>query len=236
MTERTLAEQSLQESEQRYHALYEDNPSMYFTLAVDGTVLSVNRYGASQLGYAPYELMGRSVLAVFHREDHGQVLEQLTACQKNVTKTISWELRKIRKDGTGLWVRECARAVPDPKGNLVVLVVCEDITERKLAEKALLRAQARMQAIQAERERLAHDLHDNIIQRLYAIGMGLEEGRYRITALPGSEQYMVIAVSGLEDGQAGDPEFLTSVRDSATKFDLGEGETKSVDIRLSSAK
>ena len=192
VTDRTLAEQSLQESEQRYHALYEDNPTMYFTLAVDGTVLSVNRYGASQLGYAPYELMGRSVLAVFHREDHGQVLEQLTACQKNVTKTISWELRKIRKDGTGLWVRECARAVPDPKGNLVVLVVCEDITERKLAEKALLRAQARMQAIQAERERLAHDLHDNIIQRLYAIGMGLEEGRYRI-----KDGVQALPVSGL---------------------------------------
>lgn len=180
VTERTLAERSLQESEQRYHALYEDNPTMYFTLAIDGTVLSVNRYGATQLGYAPHELIGRSVLEVFHREDHKQVLEQLTACRTNAAKTISWELRKIRKDGTGLWVRECARAVADPKGNLVVLVVCEDITERKLAEKALLRAQVRMQAIQAERERLAHDLHDNIIQRLYAIGMGLEEGRYRI--------------------------------------------------------
>jgi PAS domain S-box-containing protein len=180
VTERTLAEQSLQESEQRYHALYEDNPTMYFTLAIDGTVLSVNRYGASQLGYAPYELIGRSVLAVFNRQDHAQILAQLTTCRQNVTKTISWELRKIRKDGTGLWVRECARAVPDPKGNLVVLVVCEDITERKVAEKALLRAQTRMQSIQAERERLAHDLHDNIIQRLYAIGMGLEEGRYRI--------------------------------------------------------
>jgi PAS domain S-box-containing protein len=192
VTERTLAEQSLQESEQRYHALYEDNPTMYFTLAIDGTVLSVNRYGASQLGYAPHELIGDSVLDVFHREDHALVLEQLTACQKNVTKTISWELRKIRKDGTGLWVRECARAVPDPKGNLVVLVVCEDITERKLAEKALLRAQARMQAIQAERERLAHDLHDNIIQRLYAIGMGLEEGRYRI-----KDGAQALPVSGL---------------------------------------
>ncbi|HEX2056396.1 MAG TPA: PAS domain S-box protein [Nitrospiraceae bacterium] len=180
VTERTHAERSLQESEQRYHALYEDNPTMYFTLAIDGTVLSVNRYGAGQLGYEPHELMGHSVLNVFHREDHPLVLEQLAACRKNVTKTITWELRKVRKDGTCLWVRECARAVPDPKGNLVVLVVCEDITERKLAEKALSLAQCRMQAIQAERERLAHDLHDNIIQRLYAIGMGLEDGRYRL--------------------------------------------------------
>jgi signal transduction histidine kinase len=117
---------------------------------------------------------------VFHPEDHAQVLKQLAACRTNITQTITWELRKVRKDGTTLWVRECARAVPDPKGQLVILIVCEDTTERKIAERALRRAHLRMQTIQAERERLAHDLHDNIIQRLYAIGMGLEDGRYRI--------------------------------------------------------
>jgi hypothetical protein len=41
-----------------------------------------------------------------------------------------------------------------------------------------------------------------------------------------------VAVQGLEDGQAGDPEFLATVRDSAAKFDLGEGETKAVDVKL----
>ena len=192
VTERSRAERSLQDSEQRYHALYEDNPTMYFTLAIDGTVLSVNRYGAGQLGYAPHELMGRSVLEVFHRKDHAQVLEQLAACLTNVTKTMTWELRKVRKDGTTLWVRECARAVPDPKGNLVVLVVCENITERKLAEKALRRAHVRMQAIQADRERLAHDLHDSIIQQLYAIGIGLEEGHYRLKE--GGDRFSVPAL------------------------------------------
>jgi hypothetical protein len=59
-----------------------------------------------------------------------------------------------------------------------------------------------------------------------------QDGRYRIAALPGPEQYLVVAVQGLEDGQAGDPEFLATVRDSAAKFDLGEGETKAVDVKL----
>jgi signal transduction histidine kinase len=125
-------------------------------------------------------LIGHSVLDVFHPGDHAQVLEQLAACRTNVSQTITWELRKVRKDRTTLWVREYARAVPDPKGQLVILIVCEDITDRKIAERALRRAHVRVQAIQAERERLAHDLHDNIIQRLYAIGMGLEDGRYRL--------------------------------------------------------
>ena len=59
---------------------------------------------------------------------------------------------------------------------------------------------------------------------------------YRVTALPGPEAYLMVAVQGLEDGQAGDPEFLATIRDSATKFDLGEGETKAVDVKLLSRR
>ena len=60
-----------------------------------------------------------------------------------------------------------------------------------------------------------------------------QDGRYRMTALPGGADYLVVAVQRLEDGQAGDPEFLASVRDSAVKLELGEGETKAVDVKLS---
>jgi hypothetical protein len=59
-----------------------------------------------------------------------------------------------------------------------------------------------------------------------------QDGKYRVSALPSPEQYLVVAVQGLEDGQAGDPEFLASVRNSAAKFDLAEGETKAVDVKL----
>ena len=63
-----------------------------------------------------------------------------------------------------------------------------------------------------------------------------QDGRYRISPLPSPEPYLVVAVQGLEDGQAGDPDFLTSVRDAATRFELGDGETKSVDVKLPSQK
>ena len=48
--------------------------------------------------------------------------------------------------------------------------------------------------------------------------------------------YLVVALQGLEDGQAGDPEFLATVKDLATKTRSGEGETKAVDVKLRSAK
>ncbi len=62
-----------------------------------------------------------------------------------------------------------------------------------------------------------------------------QDGRYRVTALP-AESYLVVALQGLEDGQAGDPEFLATVKDLATKLDLGDGETKAVDVKLSAPK
>jgi protocatechuate 3,4-dioxygenase beta subunit len=62
-----------------------------------------------------------------------------------------------------------------------------------------------------------------------------QDGRYRVTALP-AESYLVVALQGLEDGQAGDPEFLATVKNLATTLDLGDGETKAVDVKLSAQK
>lgn len=59
-----------------------------------------------------------------------------------------------------------------------------------------------------------------------------QEGRYRMTALPGPQEYLAVALQGLEDGQAGDPEFLVAIKDLATKFELADGETKAVDVKL----
>jgi hypothetical protein len=63
-----------------------------------------------------------------------------------------------------------------------------------------------------------------------------QDGKYRVTGLPGPESYLVVALQGLEDGQAGDPEFLATIKDLGTKLALGEGESKAVDVKLSSLK
>ncbi len=61
-------------------SLYDDTPTMYFTLAMDGTVRSVNRFGAEQLGYQAEELIGHSVLDVFHEQDKETVEANLAEC------------------------------------------------------------------------------------------------------------------------------------------------------------
>ncbi|MDO8679834.1 MAG: carboxypeptidase-like regulatory domain-containing protein [Acidobacteriota bacterium] len=59
------------------------------------------------------------------------------------------------------------------------------------------------------------------------------QGRYNIKSLPPGEDYLVIAVQNLESGQGGDPEFLARAKEEAKPFTLNEGETKSVDVKLS---
>lgn len=126
-------------SEESYRALYEDNPSMYFTVDQDGIVLSVNRYGAEQLGYTAQELIGQSVLNVFYEDDKPGVSQKMQDCLKHRDRSHYWEFRKVCKDGTIMWVGENVRAVQRSDGKTVVLIVCEDITERKKTEKEIRR-------------------------------------------------------------------------------------------------
>lgn len=63
-----------------------------------------------------------------------------------------------------------------------------------------------------------------------------QSGQYRIAALPPSDSYLVVALQGLEDGQAGDPEFLASIRDLAARVALGDGEQKALDVPLSARR
>lgn len=55
--------------------------------------------------------------------------------------------------------------------------ITTDITDRKRTEQALRESQARLALALEERQRLDADLHDNIIQMAYAVGMGIEQSR-----------------------------------------------------------
>jgi PAS domain S-box-containing protein len=153
-TKRKRAEQALREREEQWREVFEHNPVMYFMVGSTGTVLSVNGFGAAQLGYTAAELVGQSVLNVFFEEDHEAVKDQLATCVQEPGRSHSWETRKIRKDGTMLWVRENAKAVQRSRSDVVVLIACEDITERRRGEQRAAAAHA-VARILAEADSLA---------------------------------------------------------------------------------
>lgn len=58
-------------------------------------------------------------------------------------------------------------------------------------------------------------------------------GRFSTRGLPPHEDYLIIAVQGLESGQGADPDFLTRAKEEAKPLSLNEGEVKTVDLKLS---
>ena len=148
ITERKRAEQAREEIEEQWRAAFESNPTMYFIVDDAGTILTVNSFGADQLGYTINELIGQPVLNLFYEPDREAVQKHASECFERPGRTMRWEARKIRKDGKVLWVRETGNAV-FLKKRPFLLVVCEDITEQKHAQEALQRSEE-------ERERLRH--------------------------------------------------------------------------------
>ncbi len=172
-------------SEARYRALYDDLPLMVFRLDSKGKVLSVNEHGARELGYAAGELIGRPVLRVFHPEDRQAAERQLGWSLDSPSEVSRWELRKVRKDGSVLWVRETVRVVRSASGATEILVVCEDVTERRRAVQRVAEYRDQLRELNAElssaeergERRIACVLHDEVGQTLAAARMGICELR-----------------------------------------------------------
>jgi PAS domain S-box-containing protein len=143
LTEQKRAEAALRESEEQWKAVFENNPTMYFMVDPDGMILSVNSFGAGQLGYRVDELILRPLRILVHDADLEYALRNKARCLEQMGLTLSWELRKVRKSGEVIWVRETARAMLI-KNRPVVLIVCEDITEGKRAADALREVQAEL--------------------------------------------------------------------------------------------
>ncbi|HET9983142.1 MAG TPA: ATP-binding protein [Longimicrobiales bacterium] len=128
------------EREDRFRFLFEDNPTVYLEVDAAGTITSITRYGAEHLGYTVPELTGRPVTDMVHPADREAVRRQFEECGRTPGRLCRWEFRKVRKDGSVLWVRDNVRPVRQTDGQLVFLVVCDDMTDVRRAE--------------AERERL----------------------------------------------------------------------------------
>jgi hypothetical protein len=70
--------------------------------------------------------------------------------------------------------------------------------------------------------------------RFITTGRPDQDGRFKIRGLPPA-QYYSIALDYVEPGEASDPEFLDRIKSKASTLSLGEGDTKTVDLKLNSA-
>ena len=119
--ERKRAQEALQESQERYRALYDEAPLMYFTIDEQLTILSVNKFGANMLGYTHDELVGQSVMTVVDSEDQHTVSRGISECfhllEPGFSKSFSkgekrWHAALGAKNGTiNCWAESAANVV-----------------------------------------------------------------------------------------------------------------------------
>jgi PAS domain S-box-containing protein len=130
------------------------------------------------VGYSAAEMCALTFIDITHPDDVD--LDRQYA-EKLFRREIPWyrlEKRYIRKDGGILPIHLTATVIRSENGApLYGLAMIEDITERKRAEEELRSREQQLRALLAERERLGQDLHDNIIQTLYAVGLSIEHCR-----------------------------------------------------------
>lgn len=152
---RQRVEVALRKSEQRYQNLYDCAPDMYFSVTADGMIASVNQFGADSLGYGKETLTGKSVWSIVYEEDQQQV-------QKQVAKIFSEKLarselifRKVRQDGSTLWVHERTQLILDEEHKPIELrIICRDITERKRTEEKLAKRERYLSGLVEVQRRL----------------------------------------------------------------------------------
>jgi PAS domain S-box-containing protein len=185
ITERKQIVAALRESERLYRASYDDNPLMLFTLAADGTILAVNQSGAKQLGYNPSELVGCLVLKVFYEEDKNAAMKFVAAALRHPDRISNWELRKVRKDGSMLWVRETARVLKDRNNQDLIFIVCEDVTDKKIAETRLKESEERYRYLTSNLPQTSVMLFDKDLRYMLVDGSLNDQHRLRSVAIEG---------------------------------------------------
>ena len=137
ITARKKAELAIKESEIRFQSLYDDSPSMFFTLAPDGTIISANKFGAQHLGYKVSELVDKSILDMCLPDDKGIILDKIISCVHTPRDLYRCEIGLVHKYRDIIWVRATLRLIRYSQSDLKVLVTCEDISETRLLSEQL---------------------------------------------------------------------------------------------------
>jgi len=147
-----------QAGKQRYRHLFEHIPVCIFVTdltVIPATILEVNRRAELVYGYTAAELMGMPAAQLAPEDARPTLLSVIQRVQQGETVTI--ESISRHRDGTRFPVRVIAAPDPTDTGRMIATV--EDITAEK-------QRRSEGEAIDAERRRIAHEIHDGVAQSL----------------------------------------------------------------------
>ena len=123
---------ALAKSQTRLQFMYDETPSMLFTINQQMLITSVNSFVEAELGFKKSELLGRGFDSLFKEEDKAALTDNIAACFSDPSNIHSWELQKINSKGQIIWVKETARMVEEQ-----LFIVSEDFSEKHAISQKL---------------------------------------------------------------------------------------------------
>ena len=151
-------------AEEELNRIFALSPDLLCVAGLDGYFKRVNPAFEDTLGYASRELLAKPFIEFVHPEDRAATSEEVARLSTD-TSTSYFENRVFRKDDSYVWL--AWKAVPVVEEGLIY-AAARDVTESKQLEEALLEIR------EAERRRIARDLHDIVLQDLVGTLQGLQ--------------------------------------------------------------
>ncbi len=162
ITERREAEEERRKAEEKYRSIFENAVEGIFQTTVEGRFVTANPALARMFGYDSPEDLLRNVSSIgdelYVDAERRDEFDRLIRREGLVS---GFEVQMNRRDGSAMWASISASAVRDDNGAVVGYEgTMEDVTRRKQAELAL------QEIREAERRRIARELHDVVLQDL----------------------------------------------------------------------
>jgi len=187
ITDRKRAEQALSRSEARNSAMLRAIPDLMFVIARDGTYLDYHARDPTLLFAEPGAFIGRTVRDIMPPALAGTLMDAIErACDSHEAVVVEYELPL---DGTRHFEARLVRVDADR-----VLSIVRDVTEARRALQINRDFAGRLIASQeAERQRIARELHDDLSQKIALLNIEIDQIAGRIRADDGRSRVRLLS-------------------------------------------
>lgn len=163
----------------------------------EGRIVFTNPMLCTLFAYERDELVGQPVEVLLPaplRAGHVHHREGYVTSPRTRPMGSGLELRGRRRSGAEFPV-EISLSPLETDGQRLVIAIVRDVTERRKAAEELMEAHEQL-ALADDRERIARDLHDTVIQRLFAVGLSLQGALTR--ASPDLTERLQVAIDEID--------------------------------------